>query len=346
MNRFGKNIVLLLLVFLVFSCEGQNSRDAVVLRVPVNVEEVTKGDIASFISLTGTLLPEEEITISSEVAGDIVFKPEFKQGGMVRKDQVIAEIVSEDYILNVRIESKKLALDNAVKDHVEKVRLQEMGGISPREVEIALKNKLDAELNYEAAKINLEKMKIKAPMSGVLAELKPIVNGQHVNQGAELGKVMKYSVVRCELNITNDDIGKVSIGKDVRITNFAFEDKTFTGQIEKISPTIDPETRTFQIDVNIENSDMMLRPGMFVRADIIVEKRNTVLRIPKYAIVTRNNRDVVFVVEEQVAKMKEVVVGIKDDDFAEIMEGLTEFDKLVVRGYETLKNNTKVRVSR
>ncbi len=350
MRYFTRNFTLAVVILLFIQCSNQSSTDTVVLRVPVTIEEVAKGDIASYISLTGTLSAKEEMPIIAEVGGVIKFSRTngrlLTKGDRVTKDQVIATLINEDFVLSVRIESKKLAMDNAVKDLEEKERLVELGGTSQREVETARRTKLDAELNYQAALLDLEKMNVKVPMNGIFAESAAIIDDQKINQGDEIGKVMRYNKVKCELNITNDDIGKIRIGQEVNITNFAYEDEIFTGNISKISPTIDPQTRTFQIEVEIENSDLRLRPGMFVKADIVVEKKSRVLRIPKYTILTRNNREVVFVVEDQVAKLKEVTVGIRDVEYAEILEGIAEGDRLVVRGYETLKDNTKVRVSR
>lgn len=351
MNPRKLTLIILGCMSLLIACSQDNEQENVELRVPVTVEEVSKGDIASFISLTGTLLPLSEMSITSKVNGDLTIKKDkmniqYTNGSIVRKGDIIATLINENHELNVRIESKKLSLDNAIKDLAEKVKLSELGGIAITEVENAKKVKLDSDLNYKAALLDLKKLEIKANMSGVLTEFKSFAANQQINSGTELGKIMDYSMVRCELDITNDDILKIKQGGEVIITNFAYEDEFFVGQITKISPTIDPTTRTFKIEVLIDNKDVKLRPGMFVKADIVVDKRLEVVRIPKYSIVKRNNRDVVFIIENQVAKMKEITVGLKDSDYAEIMEGLNAKDLLVIRGYETLRDNTKVRVSR
>lgn len=340
--------ILLLISFI--RCGGSDSRDTVTLRVPVTVDEVRRGDIASYISLTGTLLSAEEMPIIAEVGGEFSFHLNgdnpFRKGDVVRKGQLIGEVANEDYVLSVRLESKRLAKEHAARDLEEKRKLGEMGGVPPREIEAAERNKVDAELSYKAALLDLEKLKIRAPMDGILADLEPFADGQKIPNGAEVGRIMNYRVVRCELNVTNDEIGKVRLGQEVLVTNFAYEEEYFTGHVSKISPTIDPLTRTFQVEVEIDNPEARLRPGMFVRADIVVTRHRNVITIPKHVIVTRNNRDVVFVVEEQVAKMREVTVGLQDAEFAEIVDGLDENERLVIRGYETLKDNTKVRISR
>jgi len=347
MLRHSRLLLIMYIAVFLIQCGNQQSQDTVTLRVPVTVEEVTRGDIASYISLTGTLLPAEEMPIVTEVAGFISFaNTTLKRGDSVQKGMLIARLENEDYVLNLRLESKRLAKEHAIKDYDEKKKLGEMGGIPPRDVEAAERNKIDTEISYKTALLDLEKLNIKAPMTGILTDLKSLGRGQKVAGGTEIGTVMKFDIVRCELNITNDNIDKIKLNQEVVVTNFAYEGEPFTGYITKISPTIDPVSRTFQVEVEIDNKDFKLRPGMFVKADIVVSKRSGVVRVPKHLILTRNRKSVVFIVEEQVAKMKEVTVGLQDAEYAEILEGIAAGDRLVVQGYETLKDNTKVRVSR
>ncbi|MCP4727407.1 MAG: hypothetical protein GY863_20385, partial [bacterium] len=100
MRYFNKSLSLAVLALLLFNCSNQSSTDTVVLRVPVTIEEVAKGDIASFISLTGTLSAKEEMPIVAEVAGNIKFTftegRSLTKGDRVAKDQVIATLTSED----------------------------------------------------------------------------------------------------------------------------------------------------------------------------------------------------------------------------------------------------------
>jgi len=100
------------------------------------------------------------------------------------------------------------------------------------------------------------------------------------------------------------------------------------------------------LGIVIDNLELHLKSGSFVKVDIVVEKRQNVVKIPRRVITTNGGRDVVFVVEEQTAKMKPIVIGLQDSEFAEIIQGLNVGDLLISRGYEALKNNTRVRISR
>jgi len=146
-------------------------------------------------------------------------------------------------------------------------------------------------------------------------------------------------VQTCALPILN-------IGQKAKVVNYALPDEVFTGEVTEISRIIDSESRTYKVTVSINNSERKLRPGMFVKVDIVVRAKEDAVLVPRYVVLTRNNKDVVFVVEKQRAVMKEVVLGLEDKENVEILSGLEEGERIVVKGYETLKDKTKVTVSK
>jgi len=341
--------VLLGMIYL-SSCGPEGSTDIPVLRVPVTVEEVGLGNISSFISLTGTLAPIEEMDIISEVSGTIHFEQlengRITGGDPVQIDQVVAKISNEEYILNVSLEGKALAVEHAKRDLKDTKNLDNLGGATIREVENAERTLVNAETAHKTALINLEKLNIKVPLNGTFTEIGSFINGQRINTGDVIGKVMRYNKVKCDVNITADDFANVWKGQEVIVTNISRNEEIFVGEVTNISPTIDPVTRTFKVEIVIDNPELHLKSGSFVKVDIVVEKRQGVVKIPKRVISTNSGRDVVFVVENQAAKMIRIVIGLQDSEFAEIIQGLNVGDLLISRGYEALKNNTKVRISR
>lgn len=337
-------------IMLVSSCSNEGSTDTAVLRVPVTIEEVTTGDIASYNSQTGTIIPIEEMEITAEVGGELHYESyrnrSLRSGDPVIEGQLIARISNDEYLLGVALESKAMALEHANRDFEDKKKLDALGGATQREVENAERALLNAQNSHKTAIINAEKVNIKSPISGIFTEERSVVDGQKISAGRVVGKVLRYDKVKCQVNITADDYQNIWTGQEVVVTNISQNEEIYAGVVSKVSPTIDPVTRTFQVEIEIDNPELRLKSGSFVKVDIVVEKKYNVIKIPKHIITTQGGKDVVFVVEEQTAKMKPVVIGLEDSEFAEIIQGLTAGELLIVRGYEALKNNTKVRISR
>jgi len=230
---------LLGLIFL-YSCSQEGSTDIPVLRVPVTVEEVGLGDISSFISLTGTIAPIEELNIISEVSGTIHFEQfengKIQAGDQVRIDQIVAKIENEEYLLNIGLEGKALALEHAKRDLEDTKNLDNLGGATIRDVESAERALLNAETAHKTALINLEKLNIKVPLTGIFTEIETFVEGQIINTGEVIGKVMRYNKVKCDVNITADDFANVWKGQEVIITNISRNEEIYIGKVTNISP--------------------------------------------------------------------------------------------------------------
>ena len=148
-----------------------------------------------------------------------------------------------------------------------------------------------------------------------------------------------------DLQLPNSAILSVREGTRLRVTNYAFPDSSFPGAITAVDPVLDATTRTYRAVGTIANSSRLLRPGMFVRADIVTESREDVILVPKELVLTRQNRKVVFIEQDNRAAMQDVETGLEDRDLVEITSGLEEGDRLITSNYETLRSRTRVRVT-
>jgi RND family efflux transporter MFP subunit len=263
----------------------------------------------------------------------------------VRAGQLLAAIDNQEYLLNVRVESQKLAMENASRELQKQEALFKEGGVTEKELEIARRNALDSRLNYEAAQLKAEKLRLKAPISGFIANLQSSAEGTRVPVGFRLCTIMDYSATLVQVNLPNTDLERVRIGQEVVVSNYALADQTFRGRVTAIDPTIDPQTRTFTVTIEVNNEKLILRPGMFVKADIVIENHPHAVIIPKAALQTRDNKPVAFIVQGASAEMREVTTGIETREEVEILEGLAEGERLVVKGHETLRDKSKVRVT-
>ncbi|MFQ5604763.1 MAG: efflux RND transporter periplasmic adaptor subunit [bacterium] len=348
MNNWYKSSVILL-TCLGLACNGGEDKSAADLSMPVVVEKVKLGTIAEFIASTGTLQAQKEERVIAEVPGILHLAQNngglIKAGARVKPDQILAELENPEYLLEIRVESQKLAMTNAQRELAKQEVLFKEGGVTEKELEIARRTALDARLNYETAILKAQKLQLKAPISGILANLPAHAVGTRVPAGFQFCTVMDYENVIVRVNLPNSDMGRIQPGQKVNISNYALQDEIFIGQVVAIDPAIDPQTRTFTVTIQAENRHSKLRPGMFVKTDIVVEEHSHVVIIPKSAMQTRDNRPVVFVVQGVSAELRQVETGIEGREEIEIVSGLAENERLVVKGQETLRDKSKVRVT-
>jgi len=331
-------------------CGGRGAPEVDIIDVPVTVSDVEKGSIEEYVSSTGTIKPVSEADVITESSGFIQLavasEKKITEGSRVKSNQIIARLKNPELVNNARVESRQKAMETAEREYEKQKSLYEKGGVTLKEVQTADQNRVDSKFNYEASLIMLDKLNVSVPISGILVKLEKITEGDFVNANTVIGKIMNYDRVYVEANVSNTDIAKINTGQKAKVVNYALPDEVFTGEVTEISRIIDSESRTYKVTVYINNSESKLRPGMFVKVDIVVRAKEDAVLVPRYVVLTRNNKDVVFVVEKQRAVMKEVVLGLEDKENVEILSGLEEGERIVVKGYETLKDKTKVTVSK
>ena len=342
--------LLLILMLMVGGCEAQTDERVVDLVVPVTVQPVARGTIESFVSTTGSLRASRSADILVEVRGDLFYvegvnrkKP--VEGAHVNGGDRIARIESEEYVNGIRLQSRQLGLENAQNNLAEKQALFEEGLAVASEVQAAQKTVADAESDIADAHIQLGKMDVYAPILGYLTGLVDTTEETIVEANTVIGQVVDYSQVITDLKIPNSQMPNIDLGQEVRVINYAFRDQTFIGAVSVLDPTLDPATRTFRVEVAVDNPGLILRPGMFIKADIVVEQRSDIIVIPKELVLSRQNRSVVFVEEEGRAQQRNIETGLSNDLMVEVIAGLSEGERLITRNFETLRSRTQVRVT-
>lgn len=333
------------------SCNNQPQSETAELAVPVSVENVKKQSISQFINTTGTAKSISETTLNSEVAGQyhLLVNPAtgvpFKLGDRVKEGQVIIRIEDAEYVNGLAIDAKKLNLDISEDEYEKQKSLYEKGGVTLRELRNSEVSKTNAKYDYESAELRLEKMKITAPFSGVIVDLPYYTRGTRITANQPMVTLMSYDKMYMEINLPEKSISEVKTGQEVLITNYTITTDTLKGIVSELSPMISSETRTFGGKITINNPDLKLRPGMFVKADIVTATKDSVIVIPKNIILTGNRGKYVFVVERNsAADDRQIITGIENNDQVEIIEGLRPNEKLIIKGFETLRDNSKVKI--
>ncbi len=346
-----KLLIILAVVAVAFSCNNEQSSETTDLAVPVSVENIKLKSIQQFINTTGSAMARSETELNSEIAGDyfVQVNPrtgrKFQLGDRIEKGQVIIKLEDAEYVNGLTMESKKLNLEISEQEYEKQKSLYEKGGVTLRELRNSEVSTINAKYDFERAEIQLAKMQVVAPFSGVIVDLPYYTEGVRIAANQSVVKLMGYSKMYVEINLPEKNLSDVKIGQEVVITNYTLTEDTIKGKVSELSPIISNETRTFHGKLEIDNPDLKLRPGMFVRANIITAQKDSAVVIPKDIIMSGSRGKYVFVVgRNSAADDRRITTGISNQDEIEILEGLKANDRLIIKGFETLRDNSKVKV--
>jgi RND family efflux transporter MFP subunit len=196
----------------------------------------------------------------------------------------------------------------------------------------------------ETALEHLKDTEIRSPISGAVVE-RTVEIGQAVAPGVQLLRIVDQPYVKADIDLPEGDIGRVAIGATAMITVDAYPGKEFPGKVVSINPMVDRQTRTFRVRIQVPNQQGKLMDGMFARVRLSVGKHRG-LAVPRDALshLPGSGTYYVFVVEGKKAVKRAVEIGAVNDQWAEVMTGLVEGDKVVVSQTGRLRSGMDVTV--
>ena len=337
-------------ILLMVACSTQPQNNQNEIETPVSVKELKPGSISRLINTTGTALATYSIELNSEMTGDYTLqtnprtgKP-YKLGDAVKKGQIIVKFENREYENSIAKDAKKLSLEIAEQEQVKQKELFEKGGVTLSDMRNTDVRAMNAKIDLDNAEINIDKMNIIAPFDGIIVSLPHYTTNSRVSQGSAMVGIMDYAHLYMDVNLPESAIEYVKANQPVRITHYTLPDDTLDAVISELSPAISTETRTFRGKVLIENKELKIRPGMFVKADIVVDRAESAIIIPKDAVISNRNRKYVYIVERNTAVMRIIKTGLEDEENIQVTEGLNENENLVIRGHETLRENSRVKI--
>jgi len=157
--------------------------------------------------------------------------------------------------------------------------------------------------------------------------------------------LMDLSEMKMVVNVIEREFIHLQKGQPVKITIAAFPDRVFAGRIEIVTPALDLQSRTAEIQISIPNPDFVLKPGMFGRAEIILRSNPQAVLVPIQSLLTEVDKDYVYVLREGKAHRRPVRKGVVRDEAVEILQGLSPGEQIVTAGQSSLKDGSPVRLT-
>jgi RND family efflux transporter MFP subunit len=337
-------------ILAIYGCKNREQNLTADVEIPVSVETIKLKSIEEFINTTGTAFPEGEITLKSKIPASYFLEknPEtgklWQLGNKIRAGALIARLEDREYVNSIKMETNQLNLELTESELKKEESLYEKGGVTLKELKTAGINYENAKTTVESSKLQLDKTKIIAPIDGVIVDLPYYTQSTQIETGSTIAKIMDYKTMYMDVQLPEKYISKIKPGQIVKLTNYTIPDDTIIGNITQLSPAINADTRTFKGNISINNPKYLLRPGMFVKADIVIDHQDSVIVIPKSIILSRQRGKTVFVVDRGVAEEKIIETGLENLTDVEVRKGLTRNDRIVTSGYETLSNKSKIKI--
>ena len=309
--------------------------------VPVEVAQPYRTDIFATYNATATISSDADAPVLARVAGEVV-ELLVEEGDVVEAGQVLARLDGER--LRLEMLAAKADLEQARKAYKRNADLHDRGLISTSMFEGLRYDQEALKATFELKALNYDYSKIRATIPGVVSarEIKP---GQNVAVNEVAFRITDISELVAYLNIPQAELPKFEAGHTAMLSVASMPETSFPATIARISPTIDTRNGTFRATALIDNSHRKLAPGMFGRFTIAYEKHNDALVIPAAALLDEDDSSSVYVVSEGEVVRRVVETGIETDGKIEILDGLDEYESVVVVGHSGLRDGSKVLAS-
>lgn len=341
-------------------------------RLPMTVEmgQVKRGDVSAEIDVVGNLIGAQTVEALPKVAGRLA-AVNVRLGDRVTRGQAVARI--EDQEIQEQVKQQQAAYNVAAAT----IRQREAGLKQAQanldrsrnlfERQLIPKQTYDdvdaaysaaaalldlAKAQFEQAKARLDELKINlantviaSPVSGFIGK-RALDPGAWVTTNSSFISVVDIGIVRLVANVVEKDLSRLGLGLQADVEVDAYPGEKFTGKIAHVAPVLDPATRTAQIEVEIENPQFRLKPGMYARVSFSVDKRENALLIPTVSLVDMSGNKGVFLPspteQGQVASFKKIEIGLVNQDFAEVKSGLADGDTIVTTGSAALRDGDRI----
>ena len=327
------HIVLLLGASILFSCGSKTEETTEVVKPKVKVETAVRTEVQQLSEYTATVQSYVVNKISPAMPARIR-RIYVEVGDRVRKGQTLVALDKTN------LSQSETQIANLERDLQRYRELYEVGGISKQQLE-----QLEVELSVaKASSSNLaENTTLTSPINGIVTERN--YDAGDMPAGMHILQIEDFNPVKLIINVSENLYTKLSIGMEVKVFVDVYPDEEFTGKIALIHPTINQVSHTFPVEVNIPNSDLRIRPGMFARVNLNLGTNERIV-VPDASVLkqTGSNDRHVFVIKDGKADKKIITVGQHLGDKYEVLSGIDVGDEVVVAGASRLSDNQEVEI--
>lgn len=351
---------------------ASRSREGAARPVPVELAPVRQGPIERRRTFTGTLQPQAQMVVSPKIGGRID-QLYADLADEVTRGQVVARLDNDEHLQAVAQAQAELAVAEAnlaeaesllriaerELERIDRLHARDLSSESQRDVAradqfakqalvaVAKAQVTRAQAALAAARIRLGYTEVAAGWSGegdkrVIAE-RHVDEGETVAANEPMFRIVDLDPVKAVFSVTEGDYALLAPGQAAELRTDAFPGEVFTGRIDRIAPVFLEATRQARVELEVDNPDQRLKPGMFVRATVVLEQVADATVVPEQALTTRDGRRGLFVLaaDGRTVAWRPVEVGVQEGDRVQVTgEGI--LGQVVTLGQQLLDDGSEV----
>lgn len=308
----------------------------------VEVQPVTRGNIARQVTVSGIVEPVRSVGVNSQLSGAVNVVA-VQEGDVVRRGSVLARMDARELVAQLASAEAQYEVTKAAYERAEQLRERRV--ITLPEYERERTAFAAAQAQMEQLRTRVGYATVTAPVAGVITE-KQVESGDVVGTQARLFTIADMSEVVTRVGVSELDVVELSQGDGVSITLDAFPNQTLRGRIRRIFPSGDPTTRLVLVEVVFDaQSARLARPGFLARVTFDLATSEDVLLLPAAAVLGAQGAQSVFIIDSGTAARRTVRTGLTSQGRIEIVSGLSEGEQVVVTGNANLREGMSVRVA-
>lgn len=336
---------------LIVAVAGCHSKKTGVISPPVNRQSggplVVEGFVAQEstlfdeIEIPGTLLPEEETAIRSEVSGRVV-QLNINEGALVKKGALLVKLFDAD--LQAQLKKLEVQLQIANKTEERQRELLTINGISQQDYDLSTLQVDNLKADIQSTRIAISKTEIRAPYDGKLG-LRSISLGAYVSPAEIITTIRKVNHLNLEFSVPEKYAKEIKKGSNVR---FVVDGGTgpHYASVLATENSVDQATRTLKVKAVVEENHPELVPGIFARVSMRLGKDSQAILVPTQSVIPQARTKQVMVLRNDTARFADVETGIRDSVFVQITSGISSGDTVITTGLMAIKPNTKVKIGK
>jgi membrane fusion protein (multidrug efflux system) len=316
----------------------------------VSTAEVKKESWQETLTSVGSLTAVQGVTVAAELDGKIV-QVAFEAGAEVKAGDLL--IKQDASVEEAQLRSAEASVDLANINLKRTKELFEKATVSQAQFDADGAAATQAAAAADNIRATIAKKTIKAPFAGRLG-IRLVNLGQNLKAGDSIVSLQALNPIFVDFYLPQEQLAQIATGLTVRLSDQAVQGKPVEGKITAISPDIDASTRNVRVQATVENTAMLLHPGMYVDVEVDLPAVDKVLTIPATAILYAPYGDTVYVVDEktddkgekqQIVRQQIVRLGTRRGDFVAVTAGLKAGDTIVSSGVFRLRPGSAVNVN-